>query len=110
MHPIPAWNRYPSCGGPRFPNKPDAAAPGVDIFSGTCRASQVDIGDPQAGVGYAAISGTSMATPHVAGLLSLLKHRGPTTSEARINEGIRSRSDPFTNAVGWEVPRWSWLA
>lgn len=95
-------------GGSRFHNEPVVAAAGVHIFSGTGRASQVDIGDPQARVGYAAISGTSMATPRIAGLLSLLKHRDPAMTEAQFKENIRFRG-PFDTATGWGVPRWSWF-
>ena len=116
---MPRWDRvltarngqvasFSSRGGPRFPNKPHVPAVGVDIFSGTGRASQVDIGDLQAGVGYAAISGTSMATTHVAGLLSLLKHRNPAMTEAPFKEAARPRG-PFNDATGWGVPRLSWF-
>ena len=94
---------------PILPNKPDVVTPGIDFFSGTGRASQVDIGDPQAGVGYAAVSGTSMATAHVAGLLSLLKHRNPNLTESQFKEVERTRGGPFNNATGWGVPRWSWF-
>ncbi len=85
------------------------AAPGVNIYSGTARASLVDAGDLDAGFGYAAISGTSMATPHVAGLLSLLKHRDPGMTQRGFQEVVGSRGGPFNNATGWRVPRWSWF-
>jgi len=100
---------FSSRGGSRFPNKPDVAAPGVNIYSGTARASLVDAGDPDAGFGYAAISGTSMATPHVAGLLALLKHRNPAMTERDFKGSVRQRGGPFNNSTGWGVPRWSWF-
>jgi len=99
---------FSSRGGTRFPNKPDVAAPGVDIFSGTGQGSQVDIGDPKAGFGYAAISGTSMATPHIAGLLTLLKHRNPAMTEEEFKAVIQAHGAAFTNATGYGMPRWSW--
>ena len=99
---------FSSRGGGRFPNKPDVAAPGVSIFSGTGRATQVDLGDQQAGIGYAAISGTSMATPHVAGLLALLKHRNPNLTESQFKQVLRTRGS-FNTGTGWGVARWSWF-
>ena len=99
---------FSSRGGSQFPTKPDVAAPGVDIFSGTGRATQVDLGDQKAGIGFAAISGTSMATPHVAGLLAMLKHRNPNLTESQFKEVIRTRGT-FNHATGWGVPRWSWF-
>lgn len=98
---------FSSRGGSRFPTKPDVAAPGVDIFSGTGRATQVDLGDQKAGLGFAAISGTSMATPHVAGLLALLKHRNPDLTESQFKDVMRQRGVPFNTATGWGIPRWS---
>lgn len=100
---------FSSRGGSRFPNKPNVAAPGVNIYSGTARGSLVDAGDPDAGFGYAAISGTSMATPHVAGLLALLKHRSPAMTERDFKEVVRQRGGPFNAATGWGIPRWSWF-
>ena len=100
---------FSSRGGSRHPDKPDVAAPGVNIYSGTARASLVDAGDPQAGFGYAAISGTSMATPHIAGLLALLKHRNPALTESDFKAVLRSQGGPFNTAMGWGVPKWSWF-
>ena len=100
---------FSSRGGSRFPDKPDVAAPGVDIFSGTARGSLVDAGDPRGGFGFAAISGTSMATPHVTGLLAMLKHRNPAMTEGDFKRVIRGRGDRFNFDTGWGVPRWTWF-
>lgn len=100
---------FSSRGGADFPGKPNVAAPGVDIFSGTARASFVDLGDTQAGPGFAAISGTSMATPHVAGLLALLKHRNPGFTEAQFKDAVATNGPPFNTLSGNGIPRWSWF-
>ena len=98
---------FSSRGGSRFSAKPDVVAPGVDIFSGTGRGSQVDLSDAQAGFGFAAISGTSMATPHVAGLLALLRQRDPELTAESFRQVMRTSGLPFNTSWGYGVPNWS---
>ncbi len=61
----------------------DVAAPGVRILS----TIPMDQG------GYALFSGTSMATPHVAGLAALL-YQAPGATKAKVMEWITSTCDP----------------
>ncbi|SOF02250.1 Subtilase family protein [Streptomyces sp. OV198] len=61
--------------------KPDITAPGVDIVA--AKAAQGVIGTPVAD-GYVSLSGTSMATPHVAGAAALLAEQHPDWTGARI--------------------------
>lgn len=97
---------FSSRGGNRFLTKPDVAAPGVNIYSGTGRASQVDLGDPGASVGYAAISGTSMATPHVAGLVALLRQRNPGITTEAFKARMKEQGG-FNPNTGYGVPNWN---
>lgn len=101
---------FSSRGGDRFPLKPDVAAPGVNIYSGTSRGSAIDIQEAQAGPGYAAISGTSMATPHVAGLVALLKHKFPGMTAASFMNTMRARGHAHNYETGHGIPRWSYFA
>ncbi|KAG7368109.1 cold-active serine alkaline protease [Nitzschia inconspicua] len=65
-------------------NEVDVAAPGVDILSLTNACSTC----------YGLYSGTSMATPHVAGVFALLMSKYPTKSISQIREAIQeSASD-----------------
>ncbi|GAB2973610.1 S8 family serine peptidase [Saccharothrix stipae] len=86
--------------GPRVGDgavKPDITAPGVDIVA--ARSSSGTIGTP-VGDGYVAMSGTSMATPHVAGAAAVLAQQHPDWSGAQIKAALvaSARSNPALTA------------
>lgn len=82
---------YFSSRGPTLKNnlKPDLAAPGVDIC-----AAQWDswLNDRSCGDQHIAISGTSMATPHVAGAAALLLQLHPDWNPDKIKSVLMSTS------------------
>lgn len=100
---------FSSRGGPKFPTKPDVAAPGVLIYSGTSNISPMASQQANAGYGYVAISGTSMATPHVSGLIALLKHKYPGMTTQRFKEVMASKGKSFDNITGFGLPKWSYF-
>ncbi|NUP01068.1 MAG: S8 family serine peptidase [Nonomuraea sp.] len=75
--------------------KPDIAAPGVDIVA--ARASGTAMGTP-VDEHYTGSSGTSMATPHVAGAVAILAQQHPDWTGQQLKTALMSTSkdDGFT--------------
>ena len=96
--------------------KPDITAPGVQILAGYSPTSYEVYDLP--GEMFAAIQGTSMSSPHIAGVFALLKQAHPewSAAEARsaimtssYDKGVRdndrsSSADPFDYGAGHVKP------
>jgi serine protease AprX len=66
--------------------KPDVAGPGVNITSSVL------------GGGFASLSGTSMATPHVAALAALVLQKNPTAKPMMVKKLLEETAEPLLNA------------
>jgi subtilisin family serine protease len=64
--------------------KPDIAAPGANIFTASVTAS----------LGFELSSGTSLASPHIAGAAALIKQLHPAWSPDQIKSALMSSADP----------------
>ncbi|WP_269785583.1 S8 family serine peptidase [Streptomyces buecherae] len=71
--------------------KPDLTAPGVDIVA--AKATEGTEGAPAAD-GYVSMSGTSMATPHVAGAAAILAQRHPDWTGERLKAALTASAKP----------------
>jgi serine protease len=80
----------------QFNSLVDISAPGVNVLSSVPRAS-VTTGYP-----YEKWSGTSMATPHVAGVAALLRQKSPTASATAIIAAITSTAQDLGTA-GYDI-------
>lgn len=98
--------------------KPDVTAPGLQILAGNS-----PFPDPGAYPGelFQAIAGTSMSSPHVAGIYALLKQAHPdwspamaksalmTTAYQKVKDNDRvSQADPFDMGAGHVDPGGNW--
>ncbi|MDQ3385453.1 MAG: S8 family serine peptidase [Actinomycetota bacterium] len=78
-------SRGPSLGAGGDLLKPDVTAPGVDILAAV---------SPDSGRSFDLLSGTSMSSPHVAGLGALLTQAHPTWSSAAIKSALMTTAGP----------------
>ena len=84
--------------------KPDLAAPGVDVIAAVAPPFNY-------GRSWDAYSGTSMSSPHVAGIAALLKDAHPKWSPAAIKSALMTTArdhvtttDPFAQGAGFIRP------
>ena len=85
--------------GPRFGDyalKPDISAPGVDILAAKA-------GGTAATGYYVSESGTSMATPHVAGAAAILAQEHPTWKGPQIKDALMSTSKALPDYTDYQV-------
>ncbi|MFI6333276.1 S8 family peptidase [Micromonospora chersina] len=82
--------------------KPDITAPGVDIVSalasGSILGEQVPVVDER----YLALSGTSMATPHVAGAAAILASQHTDWDADDLKSALMNSSKPSRGAPAYE--------
>ena len=95
-----SWSNY-------GPTSIDLAAPGVGILSTTPDSCRI-LGPPPGGgysdgSGYLSASGTSAATPHVAGVAALVLARYPGISVAALKDRLLGSVDPLPAFEGLTV-------
>ncbi|MGA9716276.1 MAG: S8 family peptidase [Aeromicrobium sp.] len=90
---------------------PDISAPGEDITS-SCRLYLAICStglDPRNGPGpldigtFNTISGTSMAAPHIAGIVAQLFQANPAASPAQVEDTLKRTAHKFTDGAAYEA-------
>ena len=76
--------------------KPDIAAPGTDVLAATANAQG---GTPT----FNLLSGTSMASPHIAGLAALYLGERPNATPAEIKSALMTTAYNAVNSAGAEI-------
>ena len=95
----------------RYENEPTVVAPGVDIIStrantGALPLLATDVDAEVLGANaafYTHMSGTSMATPHVAGIVALMLEANPSLQPAEIKDIIARSATNMPGRESWEV-------
>lgn len=78
-----------------FDIKPDVTAPGVSTFSTVPEYINSPADGTDYSNAYASLSGTSMATPHVAGITALLLQAHPDYTVADVKAALMNTADPL---------------
>src|SRR5207342_3196374 len=93
-------------------NEPTIVAAGVDIvstrtFTGALPPLEAENDaatlDPAYLPFYTVMSGTSMATPHVAGIVALMLEANPNLTPAQVRDIIEKTATNMTGRAEWEV-------
>ncbi|OGY26408.1 MAG: hypothetical protein A2Z42_04560 [Candidatus Woykebacteria bacterium RBG_19FT_COMBO_43_10] len=85
-----------------FGIKIDVAAPGNSILSLKSAVSPMCTGSAVVGLNYCVATGTSMATPHVAGLAALIFTKHPEFTNEQVRQGLRTSADDI-NQPGFDI-------
>lgn len=83
---------------------PDISAPGEDITS-SCRITMPICStglDPKEAGDYNTISGTSMATPHISGIVAQLFQANPAATPAQVEAAIETTAHKFADGAAYE--------
>jgi serine protease AprX len=83
---------------------PDVTAPGSNISS-TCDTAGTAVGPCPPGSNTTA-SGTSMASPHVAGAAAVLLQANPALTTSQVRSALQATAAPVTDAAGTQLGFW----
>jgi len=86
-----------------YTNEPAIVGPGVDVVSTKALADGLSLLSLDDNPFYAMMSGTSMATPHVAGIIALMLEANPALSPDQVKSILRETATNMPGHEAWEV-------
>ncbi len=95
---------------PAGETKPDVAAPGTGIWSALSGARNTGACCDCCTDFYVQMSGTSMAAPHVTGIVALMYQRNATLTFGEVRQHLREQADPPDPATAPALPNHEWGA
>jgi subtilisin family serine protease len=95
---------------PAGETKPDIAAPGTGIIAAKSRARNTGRCSDCCYDFYVGLSGTSMATPHVTGVVALMFEADPTLTWSDVRTRLRDGADPPDPITAPILPNGEWGA
>jgi subtilisin family serine protease len=82
---------------------PDISAPGQNITSACRPYLAICLGGSRADLNYGTISGTSMAAPHIAGIVAVLLSADPTLTPGEVEQAIKSTAYQFEDGAPYDT-------
>jgi subtilisin family serine protease len=95
---------------PAGETKPDIAAPGEGITAARSFAYKTGVCCDCCRDFYITMSGTSMAAPHITGIVALMFQRNPTLTWFEVREALRQHADPPDPITQPTLPNADWGA
>lgn len=86
-----------------YVNEPAVVGPGVDVVSTKATADALGLLSLADNPLYTTFSGTSMATPHVAGIVALMLEANPALSPDEVKAILRQTATNMPGHESWEV-------
>ncbi|MFU8830877.1 MAG: S8 family serine peptidase, partial [Wenzhouxiangella sp.] len=89
-------------------DRPNIVAPGVNVISTRAKSDPLSVlgladGDPGEWVFYQSLSGTSMAAPHISGVVALILEANPMLGWPEVIEILEMTATNMPGHAGWEV-------
>lgn len=84
-------------------DRPNIVAPGVDVISAQAKSDPLALVDDNIDAFYTSKSGTSMAAPHISGVVALMLEADPTLHWSEVIDILETTATNMPGHEAWEV-------